>query len=108
MHRLPIRLRLTAVFTAAIALTLAGVGAGTVLHFRHALDAAIDDTLADRARDLPPPDGGGRLADDADTAIQVLSADGRVLAASPRAGTAPLINPTQTATGRTQSLQFER
>ena len=36
--RVPIRLRLTAVFTAAMALALAGVGAGTVLHFRHALD----------------------------------------------------------------------
>jgi len=38
MRRVPIRLRLTAVFTAAMALALAGVGAGTVLHFRHALD----------------------------------------------------------------------
>jgi signal transduction histidine kinase len=108
MRRVPIRLRLTAVFTAAMALALAGVGAGTVLHFRHALDAAIDDTLADRARDLPPPDGAGRLADDADTAVQVLTTDGLVLAASPRAGTTPLITPAQAATARVHPLQFER
>jgi signal transduction histidine kinase len=108
IRRVPIRLRLTAVFTATMALALAGVGAGTVLHFQHALDAAIDDTLADRARDLPPPGGTGRLADEADTAIQVLTADGQVAAASPRAGTTPLITPAQAAAARTRPFQFER
>jgi signal transduction histidine kinase len=108
MARLPIRLRLTAVFTAAMALALAGVGAGTVTHFRHTVDASIDDTLADRARDLPPPDGSGHLAEDADTAAQTVSADGHVRAASPRAGTAPLLTPTQVATARRHTLRLDR
>jgi signal transduction histidine kinase len=106
--RLPIRLRLTAVFTAAMILALAGVGAGTVTHFRHAVDASIDDTLADRARDIPPPDGGGHLAEDADTAAQVIAADGQVRAASPRAGTAPLLTPAQVATARRHTLRLDR
>ncbi len=106
--RVPIRLRLTAVFTAAMALALAGVGAGTVLHFRHALDAAIDDTLTDRARDLPPLDSTGRLADDADTVVQVLTPDGGLRAHSARAGTTPLITPTQLAAARTRPTQTER
>jgi signal transduction histidine kinase len=101
-------MRLTAVFTVAMTLALAGVGAGTVLRFRHAVDSEIDDTLADRARDLPPPDGSGRLADDADTVVQVLNADGRLEAASPRVGTTPLVTPTQAANARSGPLRFER
>jgi len=111
MRRLPIRLRLTAVFTAAMALALAGVGAGTVLHFRHALDAAIDDALADRARDLatvPPELAAHRLGEDADTAAQLISTDGQVRAASPRIGSTPLLTPAQVATARTRSLLLDR
>src|SRR5439155_833389 len=100
VHRGDTEITLTAVFTAAMALALAGVGAGTVTHFGNAVDASIDDALADRARDLPPFDGTGQVADDADTAVQVLAADGQVRAASARAGTAPLLTPAQVAAAR--------
>ena len=75
---------------------------------KHGLDAAIDDTLTDRARDLPPLDGTGRLADDADTVVQVLTPDGGLRAHSARAGTTPLITPAQLAAVRTRPTQTER
>src|SRR5204862_8075121 len=106
MRRLPIRTRLTAVFAAAMLATLTGVGAGTLIHYGQALDESINDTLADRARDLTTP--GTPLTDDPDSAAQLLGADGRVLAASPRAGTTALLDPTQITAARTGPRYVDR
>jgi signal transduction histidine kinase len=108
MRRLPIRTRLTVVFAAAMLLTLTGVGAGTLLHFGQALDESITDTLDDRARDLTTSAAGSPLSDDADSASQVLSADGRVLAASPRAGATALLDPAQITAARSRPLHLDR
>jgi signal transduction histidine kinase len=108
MRRLPIRTRLTAVFAVAMLATLIGVGAGTVIHYGQALDESINDTLADRARDLTTTTPGTPLSDDPDSAAQLLSADGRVLAASPRAGTTALLNPAQITAARTAPRYLDR
>ena len=108
MRRLPIRTRLTAVFAAAMLATLTGVGAGTLLHYGQALDESINDTLADRARDLATTTPGTPLSDDPDSAAQLLSADGRVLAASPRAGTTALLDPAQLAAASTGPRYLDR
>src|SRR3989440_151537 len=107
--RLPIRVRLTAAFSAVMALALAGAGAGAVLDFGRTLDAAVDARLTARADDLAAPDGAAaRLADDADSVAQRISVDGHVVAASPHAGAAPLLDPGELARARRHPLHLDR
>ncbi|OLE22764.1 MAG: hypothetical protein AUG44_24105 [Actinobacteria bacterium 13_1_20CM_3_71_11] len=105
---MPIRVRLTAAFTAVMALALAGAGAGAVLDFGRSLDASLDARLAARAGDLAAPDVAAWLADDTDGVSQRIAIDGRVLAASPHAGTVPLLNPDELGRARRHRLYVDR
>jgi signal transduction histidine kinase len=105
--RLPIRVRLTAVFTAVMALALAGAGLGAVLDFGRTLDAAVDARLTARANDLAARDGDG-LTDDGDVVAQRIAVDGHVLTVSPHAGTAPLLGPDELAQARRHPLHLDR
>ena len=85
MRRLPIRIRLTAAFTAVMALVLLAVATLTVAHTKESLDAAITDSLSNQLANLRPMAadndlmlaGGGR-----DTAEQVIAPDGQLPATS--------------------------
>jgi signal transduction histidine kinase len=86
MRRWPIRIRLTAAFTAVMALVLLAVATLTITHTKESLDAAITDSLSNQLANLRPMAAdndlllGGRGPD---TAEQVIAPDGQVLAASP-------------------------
>jgi signal transduction histidine kinase len=110
MRRIPIRLRLTAAFAAAMVLVLAGVGIGTTAHFGAALDEAIDATLAEHTRDLGTvaPEATGPLVNTPDLVEQILTADGRIRAASPRAAVVPLLTAAQAAAAATGRLRVDR
>lgn len=92
MPQLPIRLRLTAVFTALMAAVIAGVGIGSVIHFAAALDEALDQGMEARVHDLATsPPHSGLLPSDRDILEQVITPTGRVLAGSAGAGTRPVL-----------------
>jgi signal transduction histidine kinase len=85
MRRWPIRIRLTAGFTAVMALVLLAVATLTIAHTKESLDAAITDSLSDKLANLRPmaADNDLTLAGGGpDTAEQVIAPDGQVLAAS--------------------------
>ena len=86
MRRWPIRIRLTAAFTAVMALVLLAVGTLTVSHTKESLDEAITESLSYRLANLSPMAAttdpllaGGNP----DTAQQIIAPDGHVLAATP-------------------------
>ena len=90
LRRLPIRLRLTFVFTGVIALVLAALGGFLYLHFRSGLDASLNQELRTRAAELTslvPAAGtssGARppLRESGENFAQILDGQGRVIAAS--------------------------
>jgi signal transduction histidine kinase len=108
MRRWPIRIRLTAAFTAVIALVLLAVGALTVAHTKESLDAAITESLTYRLANLRPlaaatdPTLAGG---DPDTAQQIIAPDGRVLAATPNlAGQTAVSSPSELDAARRGQL----
>ena len=85
MRRWPIRIRLTAAFTAMMALVLLAVGALTVAHTKESLDAAITESLSNQLANLRPMAADNDLmlaGGEPDTAEQVIAPDGQVLATS--------------------------
>ncbi len=109
MRQLPVRLRLTAVFTTLMAAVLAGVGIGSVIHFAAALDEALDQGLEARVHDLATsPPHSGLLPSDRDTLEQVITPTGQVLAGSPGAGTRPVLDPAALSATRSQPLRVDR
>jgi signal transduction histidine kinase len=85
MRRWPIRIRLTASFTAVMALVLLAIATLTVAHTKESLDAAITESLTDQLANLRPmaADNDLMLARGGpDNAEQVVAPDGRVLAAT--------------------------
>jgi DNA-binding response OmpR family regulator/signal transduction histidine kinase len=102
-YRLPIRIRLTAVFAAVMTLALAGTGIGAVLDFGRSLDASLDARLTAQADRLTTPDG---VAAD-DVVAQRIGTDGRVVATT-RAGPVPLLDPAQVARARRHPLRLDR
>ncbi len=91
------RVRLTLAFAAASAVLLAGAGVYIFIEVKDGLDASLDSSLRARAAEYSrlarPPDGGPlrrALAVEGEPA-QLLDARGNVLAASPRASGAPLL-----------------
>ena len=99
MSSLPVRLRVTLAFTLAMALLLAALGAFLYLQLRSDLDETIDDNLRSRLGEVSalaassPSLGEGvtaAFADEDETFVQVLDADGAVAFSTPAAGDAPL------------------
>ena len=102
MSSLPVRLRVTLAFTLAMALLLAALGGFLYLQLRSDLDETIDDNLRSRLGEVSalaassPSLGEGvttAFADEDETFVQVLDADGTVAFSTPAAGDAPLVAP---------------
>lgn len=114
LRRLPIRWRLTLIFTGVMAALLAGLIGFVYFHFRSDLDYNIDGSLRARAqevaslvRDEPAADARGALGTirsgpaQPDNFVQVLDDAGRVLGASAGYASPPLLDPAEAARART-------
>ncbi|WP_293045537.1 ATP-binding protein [Mycobacterium sp.] len=107
MQRWPIRIRLTAGFTAVMALVLLIVGILTLAHTKESLDGAIADSLSNQLANLRPMAadddlmlaGGGP-----DNAEQVIAPDGQVLAATPNLAGQTALTPSELDTARRGQL----
>jgi signal transduction histidine kinase len=107
MRRWPIRIRLTAAFTAVMALVLLAVGTLTVAHTKESLDAAITESLSDQLANLRPmaADNDLMLAGGGpDTAEQVIAPDGQVLATSSNLTGQTALTPSELAIARRGQL----
>jgi signal transduction histidine kinase len=107
MRHWPIRIRLTAAFTAVMALVLLAVGSLTVAQTKESLDEAVTESLLYRLANLrsiaaatDPSLAGG----DPDTAQQVIASDGQVLAATPNLAGQTALSPTELDTARRGQL----
>ena len=96
MSRLPIRLRLTAVFAAAMVVVLAATAAFVYTRLRADLDEAVNASLEAR---------GGGAGDPEESFAQVLAADGRVAAGAPRE---PALTPQQARVAARKPLLLDR
>jgi signal transduction histidine kinase len=91
MRRLPIRLRLTLAFAAAMALLLAATGAFVYFRLSSSLDETINSGLRARSSDLSAlvrqsgnlGDAGGNVDEPGDHFAQVLRTDGTIVDATP-------------------------
>jgi signal transduction histidine kinase len=107
MRRWPIRIRLTAGFTAVMALVLLAVATLTIAHTKESLDATITDSLSNQLANLRPmaADNDLMLAGGGpDTAEQVIAPDGQVLAASPNLAGQTALSPSEFDTARRGQL----
>jgi signal transduction histidine kinase len=103
--RLPLRLRLTVVFTLAMAVVLAGLGTFVYLRISSDLLASVDAGLRSRAQviadaaarvDAPTVVASeGKLIDPDEAFAQVLDATGRIVEASSGVADAPLLVPAE-------------
>lgn len=99
--RLPIRIRVTFVFTGVMAVVLAGVGLFLYLRLAAELDAAIDQGLRTRAGDVTAlveqadsglaQSGRSPLTEGGENLAQILDASGRVVDSTPAVRDRPLL-----------------
>ena len=126
MSRLPIRIRLTLAFAAAMAAVLGGAGYLLFQHFAVSLDHTVDQALRTRAADAATlvqqvhgPDGpqqetGGGLgepppiAGSGDSFVQALDARGRIFDQTRGLGSKPLLDAQQLALVRARTLLIQR
>ena len=113
MSRLPIRLRLTVVFTLVMALVLAAFGAFVYLRLQSTLDEQLDEQLAVRTDTLASLVRSGDAGQDLpgvapeDEFAQVIGPDGAILTATPGyAG--PILSPDELASAREAPVIIER
>jgi signal transduction histidine kinase len=107
MRRWPIRIRLTAGFTAVMTLVLLAVATLTIAHTKESLDAAITESLSNQLANLRPmaADNDLMLAGGGpDTAEQVIAPDGQVLAASPNLAGQTALTPSELGAARRGQL----
>ncbi|MGH2760059.1 MAG: ATP-binding protein [Actinomycetota bacterium] len=101
-----VRTRVALVFTAIMALVLAGASVFLLTRLRSQLWAAVDDglrsrtaiLLADVAEDYEVLGTGEAVIDEAEVIAQILDPEGRVLESSRRVGSQPLITGQQAET----------
>jgi signal transduction histidine kinase len=115
MSRVPIRIRLTLVFTLALAIMLAATGAFVYQRHRTDLNAAIDQGLRARAAELADrmrtdmsagPLRTTRLEEHDESLTAVLGADGRIVDATPNVPRAALLSPAEVAAAsRTPTIE---
>jgi signal transduction histidine kinase len=111
MSRLPVRIRLTLVFTAVMAVVLVAIGGLVYLRFDAELGSALDQSLRTRADDLSSTRSlasGDRLVEPDESLAQVLGADGSVLASSDGIGSRPVLRPEELERARTEALFVDR
>ncbi|MCU1629833.1 MAG: hypothetical protein JWP64_4782 [Pseudonocardia sp.] len=94
---MPLRFRLAALFALATAVVIAAAGVAFVLQLRVSVDASLDPGLRARAAVVADELGSGdRLPlGPADGVLQISTADGKILASSPEAGSLPLLDAAQ-------------
>ncbi|WP_433754930.1 sensor histidine kinase [Nocardia sp. CA-135398] len=101
--RWPIRIRLTVAFTVMMAVVLAVVGYATVAHMRSFLDESVTESLTYQLTELRPiaaaiePTLPGP---NQDTAVQVLTADGQVVASTAELAGPSVLSSTELAAAR--------
>jgi two-component system OmpR family sensor kinase len=104
LRRLPIRVRLTLAFALAMALVLTATGAFVYLRMRSELEHTVDQGLRSRSGDVAAlvhqaddegltQSGRSPLTERGENLAQVVSARGRVLDATPRYRSRPLLTP---------------
>jgi two-component system, OmpR family, sensor kinase len=118
LARLPIRLRLTVAFAAAMALVLAASGLFLYLRVGAALDRTIDHGLAGRADDLAilvrgagpglRQAGGDRLVEQEESFAQVLAPNGAVLDSTPGHGERRLLSGPELARAARATVVVDR
>jgi signal transduction histidine kinase len=116
VRRLPIRIRLTLVFSVAMALVLAGAGWFAYARVGADLSRGLDQHLRGRAQDLTAlvRRGGslgttaGRLVERGESFAQLLTRDGRVVDATPPLGRTALLRPDELARARERALFVDR
>lgn len=94
MSRLPLRLRVTAVFVAIMAAGLAAIGGFLYLHVKRSIDDSIAQSLRARQGALRELAGRGSGIPVGERFAQVLALDGTVLDGRP-AGARPMLSPSQ-------------
>jgi signal transduction histidine kinase len=107
MRRLPIRIRLTAAFTAVMALVLLAIGSLTVAHTKESLDEAITESLSYQLANLRPIAAASDpllAGGNPDTAQQIIAPDGQVLAATPNLAGQTALTPSEVETARRGQL----
>ena len=107
MRRWPIRIRLTAAFTAVMALLLLAIGTLTVAHTKESLDEAITESLSYRLANLRPIAAATDpllAGGDPDTAQQIIAPDGQVLTATPNLAGQTALSPSEFDTARRSQL----
>ena len=117
LSRLSIRLRLTLVFAAAVAVVLAGTGFFVYLQFRNDVDTAVDSGLRSRADELSAvvrqeatslSAHEQHLVGKADSFAEVLSPHGAVLDSSQAIGAVNLLEPDQLRAAATAPIFVDR
>lgn len=118
LNRMPIRIRLTLAFAAAMAVVLAIVGVSLYVGLATALDQSIDDGLRSRADDISTliqqadsalSEGGtDRLVEQGETFAQVLDGTGRIIDTTPQVGVAPVLSPAEVARASAGTVSIER
>src|SRR4051794_14287595 len=117
MRRIPLRLKLTLVFTGVMAVLLAAAGIALSVLVAENLDSTIDDGLAIRAGDaaaVASPRSGStgtptqRLERSGEAFAQVLSRAGAIRASTQGARGAPLLTADQIKPAATRPVIVER
>ena len=116
MNRLPIRLRLTLVFTLAMAVVLSGMGIFLYTRVASDLDHALTLQLRSRAQDLSAlvlrggslRRTGSPFIEHGETFAEVVAADGRVLDATPSIGSSALLSRAEVRRARAKPVYFDR
>ena len=107
MRRWPIRIRLTAAFTAVMALVLLAVASLTVARTKESLDEAITESLLYRLANLRPIAAATDpllAGGNPDIAQQILAPDGQVLAATSNLVGQTALSPSELDTARRGQL----
>jgi two-component system OmpR family sensor kinase len=118
MTRVPIRLRVTLVFAAAMAIVLGGAGLIIYLRLGSQLDESIDNGLRSRAGDVGAlvEDSKRGLASASESALiegeeslaQVMTPGGRVVDSTPQLQGTPVLSQTELERAATEPAFFER
>lgn len=118
MSRVPIRLRVTLAFTAAMALVLVAAGLFVYLSQRASLDHSIDNGLRSRASDVAALARSGAaslgstsapgLIESDESFAQILSPGGRLIDSSPQVAKRPVLKPSELARAAAGPAFFDR
>jgi signal transduction histidine kinase len=117
VSRVPIRLRVTLAFTAAMALVLVAVGLFLYLRLQAQLDESIDNGLRSRAGEVGAlarttktglGSHGTSLIEQDESFAQVLTRDGRALDSTPQLGDRSVLSTSELAKATASPILFEQ